>query len=297
MSSCKEGSPLLDRKESLQHMDTKRPAAATTDRLLSWHEIPSWLQDNHYILANYRGPSHSLRKSLSSLFYLHTEFVNIHTHLIGALVLALIGFPVYQSISVRYESFSWKDCLAFGIWFLCAILCLGMSATYHTICNHSPGYNAFSQKLDHLGIIILTSGSFLSMIYYGWYCEPQLAYTFSTMVKPCRLFASWLEYFLEEHATLFTDFRADRCLVSGLCNNIRKSKDSYSQVATLSCWNVHCSGPVCSCSHHTWRQLSRRCWHELTDHAIPMACTRICVLSSRGMPLCGRLRLSPRLLT
>jgi adiponectin receptor len=127
------------------------------------------------------GPSHSLRKSLSSLFYLHTEFVNIHTHLVGALVLALIGFPVYRSISLRYESFSWKDGLAFGIWFLCAILCLAMSATYHTICNHSPGYNAFSQKLDHLGITILTSGSFLSMIYYGWYFEPQLAYTFSTM--------------------------------------------------------------------------------------------------------------------
>jgi adiponectin receptor len=181
MSSSKEGGPLLDQKESLQLMDTKSTAAATTDRLLSWHEIPSWLQDNHYILSNYRGPSHSLRKSFSSLFYLHTEFVNIYTHLVGALVLAFIGFPVCRSISLRYESFSWKDSLAFGIWFLCAILCLGMSATYHTNCNHSAGYNAFSQKLDHPGITIPTSGSFLSMIYYGWYFEPQLAYTFSTM--------------------------------------------------------------------------------------------------------------------
>jgi adiponectin receptor len=163
MSSAKDGRALLSEKESQQ----------TTDRLLSWYEIPPWLQDNHYILGHYRGPSYSLRKSLSSLFYLHTEFVNIHTHLVGALVLAFIAFPAYRSISVRYETFSWQDCVAFGTWFLCATLCLGMSATYHTICNHSPGYNAFSQKLDHLGIVILTSGSVLSMIYYGWYCEPK----------------------------------------------------------------------------------------------------------------------------
>jgi Haemolysin-III related len=58
-----------------------------------------------------------------------------------------------------------------------------MSATYHIICNHSLNVNAFSQKLDHLGIIILTSGSFLSMIYYGWYCEPKLRYVSSTMVS------------------------------------------------------------------------------------------------------------------
>lgn len=152
-------------------------------RLLSWNELPPWLQDNHFILGSYRGPSNSIQKCASSIFFLHTESVNIHTHLWGALVVLGSIVPVYQTVSTRYETFTWQDTLAFGTWFLCASLCLCMSATYHTICNHSPLVNAMSQKLDHLGIIIMTAGSFLSMIYYGWYCEPTLAYTFSCMVR------------------------------------------------------------------------------------------------------------------
>jgi adiponectin receptor len=154
-----------------------------TQRLVTWDEIPTWLQDNCYIRAGYRAPSYSIRASLSSIFYTHTEFVNILSHLFGALALVFLAVPFHQSVSSRYHSFAWQDKLAFGVWFICAILCLGMSATYHVICNHSPIVNAFSQKLDHLGIVILTSGSFLSMIYYGWYCEPKLRSAFSTMVS------------------------------------------------------------------------------------------------------------------
>ncbi|KAJ5584558.1 hemolysin-III channel protein Izh2 [Penicillium hispanicum] len=150
--------------------------------LLTFDELPVWLQDNHFILGSYRGPSYSVRESIGSILALHTESVNIHTHLWGAAAVLVGTLPVYQSISTRYPSFTAHDTIAFGIWFFCAFLCLGLSATYHAICNHSPEVNAMTQKFDHLGIIIMTCGSFLSMIYYGWYCEPTLAYTFSVMI-------------------------------------------------------------------------------------------------------------------
>ncbi|KAK0636683.1 hemolysin-III related-domain-containing protein [Bombardia bombarda] len=158
---------------------TKTPKAPS---LLSFNELPKWLQDNHYILGSYRGPSYSLRKSIQSIFALHTESVNIHTHMWGAAAILLGAFSVYQSISTRYATFTWRDTIAFSVWFFCAFLCLGMSATYHAVCNHSPEVNAITQKFDHLGIVIMTCGSFLSMIYYGWYCEPMLAYAFSAMI-------------------------------------------------------------------------------------------------------------------
>ena len=162
----------------------KTPKASSSDesQLLSFAELPPWLQDNHFILNKYRGPSSSIKRSFLSISRLHTETVNIHTHLWGAVAVVLGAFPVYQAISTRYATFTWQDTLAFGTWFLCAFTCLIMSATYHTVCNHSPEVNTVTQKFDHLGIIILTCGSFLSMIYYGWYCEPRLACVFSTMI-------------------------------------------------------------------------------------------------------------------
>lgn len=156
--------------------------AKVSTKLLAFGQLPKWLQDNHFILANYRGPSYSARESLRSVFALHTESVNIHTHAWGAVAVLVGILPLYQSISAHYPSFTWHDTIAFGIWFFCAFFCLGLSATYHTMSNHSPKVNAMTQKFDHLGIIIMTCGSFLSMIYYGWYCEPTLAYAFSIMV-------------------------------------------------------------------------------------------------------------------
>jgi adiponectin receptor len=57
-----------------------------------------------------------------------------------------------------------------------------MSATYHTISNHSHPVAKFGNQLDYLGIIILIVGSFLPTVYYGFQCYSHLIWVYSVMM-------------------------------------------------------------------------------------------------------------------
>jgi len=149
-----------------------------------WDDLPSWQRDNHYIHSGYRPASASFQKSFASLGYLHNESVNIYSHLLGAVAFSMAGTILYTVIKPRYESATSSDILAFGCFFLGAALCLGMSATYHAISNHSAKVAKFGNKLDYVGIVFLITGSFIPSIFYGFYCHPHLQETYWTMVRP-----------------------------------------------------------------------------------------------------------------
>jgi len=147
-----------------------------------WNELPGWQRDNHYITSGYRPASNSYNKSFRSIGYIHNETFNIWSHLIGAL-LALVGSGIiYSVLGPRYESATREDVLVFSCFFLGAIGCLGMSATFHTISNHSEEVAIWGNKLDYLGIVFLIWGSFVPALYYGFQSEPKLMKTYATMV-------------------------------------------------------------------------------------------------------------------
>jgi adiponectin receptor len=139
--------------------------------LLSWKALPEWQRDNSYILSYYRPASYSYNRSFQSLFYLHNESVNIHSHLLGALIFLFTSFSVYV---FRAYPVSAADIVAFACFFLGAVVCLTISATYHLISNHSPQIARFGNQLDYVGIVALITGSFVPSVYYGFYCEPVL---------------------------------------------------------------------------------------------------------------------------
>lgn len=151
--------------------------------LVLWEDLQSWQQDNHYIHSGYRPASGSFSKSFASLGYLHNESVNIYSHLIGAVIFSIAAGALYTQIKPRYDTASSRDVLAFSCFFLGAALCLGMSATYHAISNHSQHVARFGNKLDYVGIVFLITGSFIPSIYYGFYCQPRLQKTYWTMVS------------------------------------------------------------------------------------------------------------------
>ncbi len=123
-----------------------------------WNDIPTWLQDSHYIHSGYRPASNSYRKSFASLTYLHNETVNSWTHLVGACLAATAGIVLYTHARPRYEMATSEDVAVFACYFLGAVTCLGMSATYHLICNHSEAVAKFGNRLDYMGIIFLIWG-------------------------------------------------------------------------------------------------------------------------------------------
>lgn len=164
--------------------DVKRLEKRVENALLVlWDDLPSWQQDNQYILSGYRAASGSFKKSFASLGYIHNETVNIYTHLIGALVFITLGYWAHSAIRPRYESATTADIIVFACFFAGAAFCLGMSATYHAISNHSPEVASFGNKLDYVGIVLLTTGSFIPTIYYGFYCHPHLQEFYWTMVS------------------------------------------------------------------------------------------------------------------
>lgn len=150
--------------------------------LLHWDDLPNWQQDNRHIHSGYRPASSSFLGSFQSLGYLHNESVNIYTHLLPALVAIPAGYQLYGALAPRYQTAADSDVLAFACFFAGAAFCLGMSATYHTISNHSPSVARIGNALDYIGIVGLIVGSFVPSIYYGFYCSPQLQHRYWTMI-------------------------------------------------------------------------------------------------------------------
>jgi len=90
---------------------------------------------------------------------------------------------IYKLLKPRYEQATQSDIIAFSCFFLGAALCLGMSATYHTISNHSPTVNQIGNQLDYVGIVLLITGSFVPTIYYGFWCDHRLQRVYWAMAR------------------------------------------------------------------------------------------------------------------
>ena len=171
-------------KKSPKELNPTQHAADKTSASLTalWHEIPVWLQDNHYIQRGYRYPSNSYWKSAQSIAYLHNESVNIWTHFIGAMLATTAAIVLYWQVGPLIYLANANDVMVFSCFFAGAIACLTMSATYHTLSNHSESVAKFGNRLDYMGIVFLIWGSFVPSIYYGFSAEPHLRRTYWTMV-------------------------------------------------------------------------------------------------------------------
>ena len=114
------------------------------------------------------------------MFGLHSETGNIWTHLIGfiAFVTVTIVFYVKPLCDQCHTDLDLKEKLVFLYFFVGAILCLGLSSLFHTVCCHSEHVSKLFCKLDYVGISLLIVGSFIPWLYYGFYCQfvPKLVY-------------------------------------------------------------------------------------------------------------------------
>ena len=151
--------------------------------LLHWNHLPQWQRGNNHIHTGYRPASSSVLVSLRSLFYLHNETVNIYTHLLPSLAAIPFSIRLYQGLSSRYATATHTDMIAFGCFFAGAAFCLGMSATYHTISNHSPLVAGIGNAFDYVGIVGLITGSFIPSMYYVFYCHPHLQWAYWGMIS------------------------------------------------------------------------------------------------------------------
>lgn len=173
-----QGQPTL-RHRSQPQTSASKPSPTTTTPLrntilLSWADLPPWRRDNSYITTGYRHHTPSTLHTILSLTHLHNESVNIWSHFLGAITAISVSAYLYLVIHPRYESATKQDVIVFGCFFAGAVLCLGMSATFHALLSHSEGAAKWGNKLDYTGIVLLIVGSYVPAMYYGFFCQVKL---------------------------------------------------------------------------------------------------------------------------
>lgn len=175
----------------LRHSSKPSPKDATVSDaptleerlLLLWDDLPHWRRDNAFIRSGYRPSKASYLHSFLSLSHLHNESVNIWSHLLGSAAALSGAIYLWAVVHPRYESASESDILVFACFFGGAIVCLGMSATYHALTSHSEKVSRWGNKLDYTGIVLLIVGSYVPTMYYGFFCHPNLMAFYLYLVR------------------------------------------------------------------------------------------------------------------
>ncbi|CEI87851.1 hypothetical protein RMCBS344292_02259 [Rhizopus microsporus] len=150
-------------------------------RILDWHEIPAWMQDNVYITGGYRRQTNSYLECAQSLFYLHNESINIWSHFLAFLLFIGIGFHFLYSNPLA-DSLTSFDYIYFFVFVVGALTCLGFSASFHCFSCHSEKVAATWNRCDYAGITTLIVGSFFPMIYYGFHCHQTLQNVYLSII-------------------------------------------------------------------------------------------------------------------
>lgn len=156
-------------RNSSSQNEQPHDAIHSRPRLCTFEVLPKWYQDNPYIRTGYRPVSNSYHACIYSLAYLHNETMNIYSHLIPAIVLALLLPTLQINISRTYADAPWMDRFMLTLTPMAALCTLSLSSTYHTLMNHSAVVSASCLLLDYTGILALILASFVSGIYVGFY--------------------------------------------------------------------------------------------------------------------------------
>lgn len=172
------GAKLKKRQVSKVNMSTTNDTTNQSKakaRTVTPQEASEWQLDNKYILSGYRPEKADYLEIFTSLTFLHNETCNVYTHLVGALLLPPLASAFLRYLAEpQFLDVSSVDYAMFGIHFLCAEICLALSALYHLMQPHSHHVEQFWHGMDLLGIVIVTVGTFSSGIYYVFFCEASL---------------------------------------------------------------------------------------------------------------------------
>lgn len=128
-------------------------------RLLRFHELPSVLRFNQYILSGYRA-GYDYRTAVLSLFQLHNETGNIWSHLLPAVFF-------FCAIWMPSDCQGWMHKLHE----ISVVTCLLASVAYHTClaCHH---HYCYWIKIDVCGVYGLLLGSQMHVFSFAFQCHP-----------------------------------------------------------------------------------------------------------------------------
>ncbi|XP_057662884.1 progestin and adipoQ receptor family member 3 [Diorhabda carinulata] len=146
--------------------------------LLPYDQAPPYLKHNPFILTGYR-KNLNTDLCVSSIFWWTNETINIWSHIFGLFLFILL--PIYDFMILKIQA-TFSDKIIVGSFLACFVLCMALSALYHTFscrsekdCNKYLSYDLFGIALSLLAIY--TSG-----IYYAFWCDTDLQLFYTSTV-------------------------------------------------------------------------------------------------------------------
>ncbi|KAJ7091882.1 hemolysin-III related-domain-containing protein [Mycena belliarum] len=149
-----------------EEADIRRALALSADGtgLITYTDLPVAWQNNPFVIHGYRFiPLHRPHLLFLSVFRLHNETLNIHTHL-----LPLVVWGAAFALSSGEES--GRDG-AEVLFTLFALACLASSALWHTMsgCAHRDSMETCA-RIDYVGIGWLIATSIATIVHHGYAC-------------------------------------------------------------------------------------------------------------------------------
>ncbi|XP_046962664.1 progestin and adipoQ receptor family member 3 [Vanessa cardui] len=169
---CK-GNTLLRRGKKLEDNNNLTDADVeyiNYRKLLKYEEAPEYLQHNPFIKDGYRKLLPT-RLCWESIFWWTNETMNIWTHIFGFFLLLFLTINDLVIINIHATM---TDKTVAAILFSCFLICMALSALYHTFsCRSEQDYNTFLMY-DLFGIALSLLAIYTSGVYYAFWCHHEL---------------------------------------------------------------------------------------------------------------------------
>jgi adiponectin receptor len=165
----------------------------STPRLIEWSDLPSWQQEGSQLIqSSYRAPVNTISDCYRTWTYLHNESINIHSHLLGALLFLLLPIHIFTTAHPpRWTIATPADITVLTLYSTSVATCFLLSATYHTLlCHHAPPIPARGLQLDLHGVLLLMWSATIPQIHYAFACTPALRLPYWTLETALALVAS-----------------------------------------------------------------------------------------------------------
>ncbi len=179
-----------------------------SQRLYKIDEVDEYQRHNPYIRSGYRHKLDWL-SCLLSTFSVHNETVNIWTHLLGfvffcgLLVRDLLLVPSHLQL---LEKIALSDLLVLAGVLVCYQACMVLSSVFHTFTCHSQRVSERCLSLDLVGITLALLATYLSGIYYAFWCQPSWRDFHLAMVGGIFLLAAGMQlspkFAVDEYAAI-----------------------------------------------------------------------------------------------
>lgn len=131
--------------------------------LYHYNDVPSWQQNNPYILRGYRA-FYSTKMAIKSVMRWHNETVNIWSHVIGFAAFLLLTIALFATVmhtSSKTPALYFSH-LVYAVFSLGSMMCMLNSSIYHLFnCHCSERVTIILSRIDFLGITVLIVTSFL----------------------------------------------------------------------------------------------------------------------------------------